>query len=100
MGPVVTPLPVPVGKHGKHGKHEAKHVDAPAPAGDAVQAKFRKVRGEYGAFKSQYGGVLEERWNAVATEITFGKPGAEHDKRVDQLLDTLRREMQKVRDGG
>ena len=64
---------------------------------DAVQAKFRKVHGEYSAFKTQYGAVLEDRWNSIATEITYGK--ADRYERVDQLLDGLRREMQKVRDG-
>jgi serine/threonine-protein kinase len=106
--PVVTPLPVPrptatVVKHDKHGKHERRLPPPPPPTAnaDAVQAKFRKVRGEYTAFKSQYGGVLEERWNAIATEITFGKPGNDRAKyeRVDALLDALRKQMQKVRDG-
>src|SRR5262249_15040410 len=40
---------------------------------EQVQAKFRTVRSEYAAFKSQYGPVLEDKWNAIASEITFGK---------------------------
>jgi serine/threonine-protein kinase len=116
--PVVTPAPTPppvvmplapapqanAGEHHKHGHHDkSAHV---APHGnvtpEAVQAKFKKVRGEYGSFKSQYGGVLEERWNAIANEITYGRPGNDQAKfeKVDQMLDSLRHEMQKVRDGG
>ena len=32
-----------------------------------IQVKFKKVRAEYGAFKGQYGAVLEERWNSIAS---------------------------------
>ena len=65
---------------------------------DAVQAKFRMVKSEYAAFKSQYGAVLEDRWDAIANEITFGK--ADKFDKVDAMLDSLRREMTKVKSGG
>ena len=65
---------------------------------DQVQAKYRTVKGEYAAFKSQYGAVLEDKWNAIASEITFGK--ADKFDKVDAMLDALRREMAKVRAGG
>ena len=65
---------------------------------DQVQAKFRTVKSEYAAFKSQYGPVLEDKWNAIASEITFGK--ADKFDKVDAMLDALRREMGKVRAGG
>ncbi|HWE29529.1 MAG TPA: serine/threonine-protein kinase [Polyangia bacterium] len=65
---------------------------------DQVQAKYRTVKGEYNAFKSQYGAVLEDKWNAIATEITFGK--ADKFDKVDAMLEALRREMAKVRAGG
>jgi len=65
---------------------------------EQVQAKFRTVKSEYAAFKSQYGPVLEDKWNAIASEITFGK--ADKMDKVDAMLDSLRREMAKVRAGG
>jgi hypothetical protein len=65
---------------------------------EQVQAKFRTVKGEYASFKSQYGPVLEDKWNAIASEITFGK--ADKMDKVDAMLDSLRREMAKVRAGG
>ena len=103
-GPVVTPLPIPVlvAEERHPAKKRQKTVEvfaAPVPhhSADAVQAKFQKVRSEYSAFKGQYGPVLEERWNTIASEITFGK--ADKFDKVDGLLDTLRREMSRVRDG-
>jgi hypothetical protein len=65
---------------------------------EQVQAKFRTVKGEYFAFKSQYGSVLEDKWNAIASEITFGK--ADKYDKVDAMLDSLRHEMAKVKAGG
>jgi hypothetical protein len=56
------------------------------------------VRSEYAQFKSQYGEVLEDKWNAIASEITFGK--ADKFEKVDAMLDALRREMARVRAGG
>ena len=76
------------------------HVVQPKAAAhtpEQVQAKFSKVRGEYAAFKSQYGSVLEDKWNAIASEVTFGK--ADKFDRVDSMLDALRREMTRVRSG-
>jgi serine/threonine protein kinase len=124
--PVVTPLPAgtthsspqtiqmqqvkstPPIRNVRSGKHPAKvapkappphpaapHVVARTP--ESVQAKFRTVRGEYAAFKSQYGSVLEDKWNAIASEVTFGK--ADKFDRVDAMLDSLRREMAHVRSG-
>ncbi len=105
--PVVTqPLPLPhvqapddrrSKRHSKEHGTKEKDASAATHSPDAVQAKFQKVRSEYGAFKSQYGAVLEERWNAVASEITFGK--ADKFEHVDKLLDGLRHEMAHVRDG-
>ncbi len=105
--PVVTQLVPPVEEH-----HPSKHHNkAVVPQSsepwshtvalhtpEAVQGKFQKVRGEYLAFRAQYGGVLEERWNGIASEITFGK--ADKYERVDALIDALRRDMARVRDGG
>jgi len=65
---------------------------------EQVQAKFRTVKSEYSAFKSQYGPVLEDKWNAIASEITFGK--ADKFDKVDAMLEALRREMAKVKAGG
>jgi hypothetical protein len=42
--------------------------------------------------------VLEDQWNAIAQEITFGK--GEKFEKVDAMLDALRREMGRVRKGG
>jgi hypothetical protein len=98
--PVQTPTrPVTASDHRNKRPRHASSTAAKDP--ESVQAKFRKVRGEYSAFKSQYGGVLEDRWNAIASEITFGKPDDKNSKyeRVDRLLDELRAEMGKVRAG-
>jgi hypothetical protein len=65
---------------------------------EQVQAKFRTVKGEYATFKSQYGSVLEDRWNTIASEITFGK--ADKFDKLDAMLDSLRHDMAKVRSGG
>jgi serine/threonine-protein kinase len=77
----------------------AKEKPAAAPmvsrSPDAVQAKFRTVKQEYASFKAQYGSVLEERWTAIANEITFGK--ADKYDKVDGMLDGLRREMARHR---
>ncbi|HEX4457719.1 MAG TPA: serine/threonine-protein kinase, partial [Polyangia bacterium] len=82
-------------------KAPPSHVVAAKAAGhstpEQVQAKFSKVRGEYAAFKSQYGSVLEDKWNAIASEVTFGR--ADKFERVDSMLDALRREMAHVRSG-
>jgi hypothetical protein len=122
-GPVVTPLglppsePAPTARapvvRGKNTKVRggkvvrslppAVHAPTPAPAAkqhtpEQVQAKFRTVKGEYAAFKSQYGSVLEDRWNAIASEITFGK--ADKFDKLDAMLDSLRHDMTRVRSGG
>jgi eukaryotic-like serine/threonine-protein kinase len=64
---------------------------------EQVQAKFRAVKGEYAGFKGQYGPVLEDRWNTIASEITFGK--ADKFDKLDAMLDSLRRDMAKVKSG-
>jgi serine/threonine-protein kinase len=69
------------------------------PSDAAVIAKFRLVRGEYEAFKGEYGPRLESDWNAIAHEINFGKPSEKYAK-VNAMLDALRHEMTKVRSGG
>ena len=105
--PVVTPTPtrdVLPARHAARHHEKVNKVVAPPHAlqkshtPEQVQAKFRMLKGEYAAFKSQYGPVLEDKWNAIATEITFGK--AEKFDKVDAMLDALRREMAKVRAGG
>ena len=37
--------------------------------------------------------MLEDKWNAIAAEITFGK--ADKFDKVDAMLEALRREMRK-----
>jgi serine/threonine-protein kinase len=121
--PVVTPLPVehvvttqlalpqPSAAPPRHTPIVKRKVVAPPPrhivkapppqqqhTPNEVQAKFRTVRSEYSQFKSQYGAVLEDKWNAIASEITFGK--ADKFEKVDAMLDSLRREMARVRGGG
>jgi hypothetical protein len=112
--PAPAPLPAPVATaphpasaKPKRPARPVKNVAAhPAPpphpplthTPEQVQAKFRTVKSEYAAFKSQYGAVLEDKWNAIATEVTFGK--ADKFEKVDAMLDALRHEMAKVRAGG
>ena len=100
--PVATELPPPKPLEHHHPKPPPKHAVASRPepnkSPEAVQAKFKTVNIEYTAFKTQYGGVLEDRWNAIASEITFGK--VDKFAKVDQMLDQLRKEMAKVRSGG
>ncbi len=103
----VKPPPTPAGVHKDHKRHptgrELAHDSSPQPpvskhSPEAVQAKYGKVRQEYVSFKTQYGSVLEERWNAIANEITFGK--ADKFDKVDAMLESLRKEMSKVKSGG
>jgi serine/threonine protein kinase len=96
----IPPPPKPVEHH--HPKPPLKHTVAsrpePTKSPEQVQAKFKTVKSEYATFKTQYGAVLEDRWNAIASEITFGK--GDKFAKVDQMLDQLRKEMAKVRSGG
>jgi serine/threonine protein kinase len=71
---------------------------SPKHSPDEVQAKFRTVKSEYSSFKAQHGLVLEERWNAIANELTYGK--ADKFDKIDAMLDGLRREMKKIGSGG
>lgn len=120
-GPTITPLPTaptpkprPTANGTKpNAKREPEGTQAASPATkpkgrkagstpEAVEEKFRAVRKEYTSFRNQYGPVLEERWQAIANEITFGRSDGKTDKyeRVDTMLDGLRKEMGKVKDGG
>ena len=64
----------------------------------SVEAKFKTIKQQYDAFKNEYGPRLESDWNAIASEIAFGK-GEEKFARVDEMLDGLERRMAKVRGG-
>ncbi len=66
---------------------------------EAVEAKFRTVKQEYDAFKGEYGSRLEAQWDAIKREAVLGK-GDEKYEKVDAMLDKLRRDMAKIRDGG
>jgi serine/threonine-protein kinase len=98
--PATPSAPRAKSKRAAAAKEKPSAAPPPAPTAhhspEAVQAKFRTVKQEYASFKSQYGSVLEERWNAIANEITFGKADTKYDK-VDGMLDGLRREMAKHR---
>ncbi len=108
--PVVLPTPtrdvLPARHAARHHEKVNKVVVAQRSSSHAlrsrtpaeVQAKYRAIKGEYAAFKSQYGPVLEDKWNAIAAEITFGR--ADKFDKVDAMLESLRREMAKVRAGG
>ena len=104
--PVVMPTPtrdVLPARHAARHHEKVNKIVAPRPSPrghspEQVQAKFRTVKGEYAAFKAQYGSVLEDKWNSIASEITFGK--ADKFEKVDAMLEALRREMAKVKAGG
>ncbi|MSP59115.1 MAG: serine/threonine protein kinase [Myxococcales bacterium] len=112
--PVVTPLP-PAAKAGDGPKlnkvkkivaglkvAKVEEVDLGLPtkrSHESVEAKFRTVKHEYDGFKGEYGARLESQWNAITSEMVFGKGDTKYDK-LDAMLDTLRREMGKVRSGG
>jgi hypothetical protein len=105
---VVTPLPEPPPSKGsskpRHGparvaKAEPSEAPAPKRTHDQVEAKFKTVKHEYDSFKGEYGGRLESQWNAITNAMVFGSGDAKYEK-VDAMLDSLRREMAKVRDGG
>ena len=85
-------------KHRPAQAHESEAHVTSSHTPDAVQAKFRSVKQEYLTFKGQYGWVLEERWNSIASEITYGK--ADKFEKLDAMLDGLRHEMSKIRSGG
>jgi serine/threonine-protein kinase len=107
--PEPAPAPAPVHKEPQSAKRPPKRhapvaVKEPAPppaskhSPDAVQAKYAAVKGEYMSFKREYGSVLEDRWTGIANELTFGK--ANKFEKVDAMLDSLRKEMAKVKSGG
>ncbi len=74
----------------------APHNAAAANSG-SVESKYHAVKQEYAAFSQKYGPVLDDKWTAVANEITFGQ--GDRLQRTDQLLDQLRRDMARVRAG-
>ncbi len=91
----------PPKKHPPSVKVAKADVEPPAPkhSKDAIEAKFKTVRREYDSFKGQYGPRLESQWNAITNAWVFGSGDSKYDK-VDAMLDNLRHEMAKVRDGG
>ncbi len=103
--PIVTQLPPPREPTSFRPHH--RPIVAPIPVvapphllatPESIQAKFRQVRIEYNGFKTQYGAVLEEKWNAITFEITYGK--GDKFARVDAMLDALRRDMSLIKAGG
>jgi serine/threonine protein kinase len=53
----------------------------------AVLAKFRRVQGQYAAYKSQNGLRLESHWNKILQTAVYS--GADRYKRLNALLDDL-----------
>lgn len=86
--PKPTPKPPPVAKRDPE---PATKRPAKKSSPEAVEEKFRSVRKEYTAFRNHNGPVLEERWQAIVNEVTFGK--ADKYERIDTMLDALRKEM-------
>ncbi len=103
--PVPAEAPTPV-EHRPAREHPSRHAGARAhrpqrepaarrPSSATVERKFSRINGEYSRFKSEYGAVLDGRWNAIAHEAAFGK--SEKIQRLDVMLDALRRAMAAVR---
>jgi hypothetical protein len=85
----------------KSEKPEAAEPEAKADAKagispQAVEAKFKQVGNEYAGFKKNFGARLEDRWQQILQEAAMGR----HDQHVDDLLNQLRKEMNKVKAGG
>lgn len=65
-----------------------------------VQRKFRRLKSEYYRFERAYGGRLKGDWQKILFTHTYGKVDDEKYRRLDRMLDELRRKMGTVRRGG
>jgi serine/threonine protein kinase len=65
-----------------------------------VQRKFRQVRQEYMRFKRSYGGQLDSYWQRILFSNTFGNMDENKHRRLNGLLDNLRRRMRQMGKGG
>ena len=65
-----------------------------------VQRKFRQVRQEYMRFKRSYGGQLDSYWQRILFSNTFGNMDENKYRRLNSLLDNLRRRMKQMGKGG
>ncbi len=100
VSPIIIPPVVldPAASGERHRHHGVALRSTPPRAtvtSEAVQAKFGQVKREYSVFKAKYGPILQDDWNAIAQEITFGK--ADKYPRLDSMLDSLRRSMASAR---
>ena len=60
-----------------------------------VQRKFRQVRREYIRFSRDNGGILDQQWQKILFAHTYGDRTAGSYRKLNGMLDSLRREMKK-----
>jgi hypothetical protein len=65
-----------------------------------VQRKFRQVRREYIKFTRSYGRLLDSQWQQILFANTYGEMDENKHRRLNAMLDNLRRKMKAVRQGG
>ncbi|MCA9671288.1 MAG: hypothetical protein KC503_37075, partial [Myxococcales bacterium] len=65
-----------------------------------VLSKYRRVKQEYQRFARSYGARLQKEWNAILFANTFQGRDSDKYRRLDRLLDQLRRKMARIRNGG
>jgi serine/threonine protein kinase len=65
-----------------------------------VQRKFRQVRREYIKFTRSYGRLLDSQWQQILFANTYGEMDENKHRRLNAMLDNLRRKMRAVRQGG
>ncbi len=65
----------------------------PGISPQAVEAKFKQIGNEYTDFKRKFGSRLEEKWQQILQEAAMGRK----DQHLEDLLNQLRKEMNKAR---
>jgi serine/threonine-protein kinase len=82
----------------KHKRH--KVVKAAEISATAVQKKFKQVRQEYQQFTRSYGHLLDTEWQQILFANTYDNMDENKYRKLNEMLDSLRRRMKKVREGG
>jgi hypothetical protein len=97
----LTFAPDPVHKKTKLRKKHKRHKVVKAEISTAaVQKKFKMVRQEYQQFTRSYGHLLDTEWQQILFANTYGNMDENKYRKLNDMLDSLRRRMKKVREGG
>jgi hypothetical protein len=83
--------------NGADGQNGNAAGDAKVDASEAkrVERKYRRVRSQYKKFRAQYGQRLEKKWQAILRTAVYS--GSNKYRRLDSMLDGLKRRMSAIR---